>query len=327
MSGRELRASLFLKNSIPKNMYKHINMVAFFLCMSAGFTASACDLCGCATSGGIPGVLPGYRNHFAGIAYQYQSFESTHPTYAGETGSLQSQDGFHSFTAWGRWYPTKKLQVLLSLPYHYNYVKEAGHTTIMQGLGDMRILADYRLIDTEDSNNNGWRHMVFAGGGIKLPTGKRGMTSKEGIVLSNMQPGTGSWDFLLHGNYTLRYNKAGINIDLLYQLNTVNKFDYRYGNRWNGSLNLFLLQETGKLTWQPQLGVRYLHSDTDKSSYRYSIKNPYSGGYQAYLMAGTGIYFKDLAFSISYGIPAIEHYAGGLVKSHNRLEVQFFYLF
>lgn len=288
---------------------------------------SACDVCGCSASGSFLGILPQYNRHFVGLSYQYQSFTSSHPVVAGEVQPQQSEDYFQSLTAWGRFYPFKRVQVFMFIPYQYNYVQEGGSTTFMQGIGDIRMLINYMVLTTPDSSDREWRHNLLAGGGIKAPVGRNDFTNREGIILSNMQPGTGSWDFLFNTNYTLRYRKTGINLDALYQMNSVNNRDYRYGDKLNAGLSAFMLQETGVLTWQPQAGLRYQFSGTDESSYQYRIINPYSGGSQLYFTAGIGVYYKRTAITLLGSIPLWEHYAGGLVNSHNRYEIQFQYIF
>lgn len=289
--------------------------------------ALACDVCGCAAPGSSLGILPQYHKHFVGLTYQQQSFVSTHPIVAGETATATSDDLFRSTTLWGRFYPLKRVQVFTFLPYHYNSVREAGHTTDMTGIGDARLLANYMLVNTADTGNGNWKHVLLAGGGIKVPTGRNNYTNSEGIVLSNMQPGTGSWDVLLNANYTLRYRKAGLNLDLSYQFNTVNKRDYLYGNKINAGLTGFAWLQTTQLSFVPQAGLRLQHSQEDWSSYTYRIRNPYSGGYQLYTSGGAGIYYSSFAFTALLSLPAWENYANGLVTSNPRMEAQIQYLF
>lgn len=306
-------------------MKKWINSTLLLL-LVAGSTA-ACDICGCAAGGSYLGILPQYRKHFAGLHYKYQEFTSTHPAMSGETVPVQSDDYFQSLTAWGRFYPAERVQLFAFVPYHYNTVAEPGLTTNMAGIGDVQVLANYMLINNADTGDAGWKHTLLAGGGIKLPTGKNGFTNKEGLILSNMQPGTGSWDFIVNTNYTIRYAKWGLNADAMVRIPTVNPRDYRYGNRFSNGYSIFYWNNTGNISWLPQAGIRYEWSAKDMESYKYRIANPYSGGYQLYANAGAGIYIGPVAVHGLVNLPVSEHYAGGLVKSRGRFEAQIQYLF
>jgi hypothetical protein len=286
----------------------------------------ACDVCGCSASGSSLGILPQYRKHFIGLSYLYQSFNTTHPQVSGGTNPGKSSDYFQSATVWGRFYPAGRLQIFAFVPYQYNYVKEGPTATIMNGLGDVKLLANYMLLNTGDSDRL-VRQTLLAGGGIKAPTGRNNYKNSEGIVLSNMQPGTGSWDFIFNANYTIRYKTIGLNTDISYQLNTVNKRDYLYGNRLTAGVSAFLWQEVNSITLLPQVGFRYLNTATDLSNKTYQIKNPYSGGKQLYLSAGSGFYYKNLALTTLVNIPLAEDYANGLVESNTRYEMQIQYLF
>jgi hypothetical protein len=290
-------------------------------------TVQACDVCGCTTGGGYLGILPRYQQHFVGMNYRYQTFTSTHPERAGAPASTQTEDYFRSLTLWGRFYPAKRVQLFVFLPYHANKVTEPGSTTLMQGVGDIQLLANYMLVNNADSGTGSWKHTLMAGGGIKLPTGKNTFTNTEGIILSNMQPGTGSWDFVANANYTLRYRGWGFNTDAIFRLPTVNRRDYRYGNRLSSGYTLFYWQQWESLSLLPQAGLRHEWSEQDYSNYSYGIRNSYSGGYQLYLQAGAAVYLQHLGMQALVGLPVSEHYAGGLVRSRPRLEMQIQYLF
>ncbi len=297
-------------------------VLAILLCAKA----VACDVCG-GSQGSYLGILPRYNSHFVGLSFQYQQFTSTHPVMASEKKPVQSQNFVRSVTAWGRFYPLKRLQLFAFAPYSYNSAVEPTQTVLMNGIGDIRVVANYMLLNTADSSQNRVKHTLLAGGGIKAPTGRNDVTNTEGIILSNMQPGTGSWDYTANVNYTFRIDKAGINGDVSYKLSGVNKRDYRYGNKLNAGLTAFYWYDKGKVSLLPQAGLRYEHSDVDYSSYVYRIRNTYSGGAQAYAVAGAGIYLGKFGITATGSLPVWQHYAGGLVTAKPRLETQVQFLF
>jgi hypothetical protein len=295
--------------------------MAAMLCIQA----NACDVCG-GSSGSYLGILPRYNDHFVGLSFQYQRFTSTHPVMAGESKPVQSENYVRSLTAWGRFYPIKRLQVFAFVPYIYNIAVEPTETVVMNGLGDVKVLANYMLLNTADSSGN-VKHTLLVGGGVKAPTGRNDVLNTEGIILSNMQAGTGSWDIIANANYTLRVNKAGINLDASYKQSTTNARDYRYGNKWNAGLIGFYWHDAGRISFLPQAGIRYEHSSIDYSSFYYRIRNAYSGGEQGYAVAGCGVYYGKWALTVTGNIPAWQHYAGGLVQAKPRLETQLQFLF
>lgn len=304
-------------------MYKRIMGVALSWLLT--FSASACDICGCSASANFLGILPQYNKHFIGLSYQYQSFTTTHPEQDG-ISAAQSRDYFHTVTAWGRFYPLKRLQVFAFVPYQYNYAIEDGKTTLLNGIGDVTLSANYLII--KDKNiGEGWQHNLVAGAGIKAPTGRTGIINNEGIIVNNMQPGTGTWDFVGSTIYTVRHKKLGANVEASYRIGTVSSRGYRYGNRLNAAATAFLWQNAGKVNLLPQAGIKYLQSDKDFTSYEYQVSNPYSGGRQWYGCAGVGMYLKQISFTAMYNLPLSSSYAQGLVTNHSRYEFQILYLF
>jgi hypothetical protein len=302
---------------------KYIFMPLLLIALSTQLFA--CDVCGGA-SGNYLGILPQYSRHFAGLSMQYQAFESTHPVMLGETEPVISINRVRTLTAWGRFYPAKRLQLFAFVPYTYNTATEPQGTVIMQGLGDIRILANYMLLNT-DGTDKKLKHMLLLGGGLKMPTGRNDFLNSEGLILSNMQPGTASWEPVINGNYTLRSADLGWNLDLSYKFGTANKRDYRYGDKLNAALLGFYQLDLKKLLLLPQAGFRYEYAQTDHSSYYYRIPNSYSGGTQTYAAAGMGIYYGRVAVTLNASVPLWQNYAGGLVQAFNRYETQLQFLF
>lgn len=303
---------------------KHLFM--FLVVLFSWSTVDACDVCGCSSSGNSLGILPQFNKHFIGLVTQFQEFQSTHAKGVGEQPATLAKDKFSSFTAWARLYPHPKFQVFAFVPFHYNQVEEQGQKTTLQGLGDIKLLVNYMLLQPEVSNNQ-WRHSLLVGGGVKLPTGKYNIAREDGLIVSNMQPGTGSWDFIVNANYTVRYHNIGLNSDMMAQINTVNNRDYLYGNKLNAGLSLFYWQEVKQVTLLPQIGVRTQYSSQDWSSYSYRIVNEFSGGYQVYTTLGLSAYYKHIGISTIGYFPTAENYAHGLVKAKPRLECQIQFLF
>ncbi len=100
------------------------------------------------------------------------------------------------------------------------------------GIGDLNLLAKYRLTDGESSS--------FALiGGIKLPTGSTHKTSSDGERLeTEHQPGTGSWDPIFGASASTRVGMVRLAASALYQLSTNGAQHTRLGNWLQGGIAL-----------------------------------------------------------------------------------------
>jgi hypothetical protein len=102
----------------------------------------------------------------------------------------------------------------------------------VSGIGDLSILAKYRLTEGERS-----RVAVIAG--IKLPTGSTSKRSIEGERLeTEHQPGSGSWDPILGAAASTRLGALRLTASAIYQISTRGAQDTRLGNRLQGGFAL-----------------------------------------------------------------------------------------
>lgn len=106
-------------------------------------------------------------------------------------------------------------------------------------LGDLNILGRYTFLRLST-----FKHvtMVTLEAGIKIPTGKTNARDAAGHFLdAHIQPGTGSWNYLvgLSLNHVNKY--FGLTSNVLYSINTTGeagKVDYRYGNWLNADITV-----------------------------------------------------------------------------------------
>lgn len=304
---------------------KHISLCILLLC--AAVYARACTVCGCSASNQYLGILPQFHRHFVGLQYQYRSFESEHPAHEGGESSF-SREYYSTIQAWGRMNVGKRIQVFAFVPYVSNLKKEDGVTSRISGIGDITLLANYRLLGINDDPSQVWRHNLQAGVGIKLPTGAydtKSIQRSEG--LPNMQPGTNSWDFIANANYTLRRKMVGVNADVSFTLLTPNSVQYKYGDRFSAGLTAFYWYQKQQFTWLPQLGLRYDVSGADYDNYRYKIRNDMSGGTQLYASMGMQAYYRRFGLQLMYHHPLVQHYASNLVVARTKADAGIYFLF
>ena len=122
------------------------------------------------------------------------------------------------------------LTLSAELPYVRRYkLREADDGQAQQvgsvgGVGDLNLLAKYRLTDSED-----FGFAVIAG--IKLPTGSTHKSSHGKRLETEHQPGTGSWDPIVGASASTRLGAVQVTASTLYQISTVGAQATRLGNR------------------------------------------------------------------------------------------------
>lgn len=293
------------------------------------YNATACDLCGCSAGSQYLGILPQFHKHFIGLQYQYTSFSADQPSFMDPAEHEKAYEFNNTVQLWGRFNVSDRLQLFGFVPYHMNHGNDVGEDFKVNGLGDVSVLANAVVIkDKNDTDFNSWHQTLLAGGGIKAPTGKyTGITTLDEEGLPNVQAGTGSWDFIVNANYTVRHGKTGLNADAAYTITTAGKAGYKYGNRLNSGLMAFYWIGKHDFSLLPQAGVRNEYSLHDYDNYARKWLNEGSGGNILFGTVGIQAYYKRYGAKTMYSIPVSQHYAGNNVTVQPRLETNLFFLF
>ncbi len=102
----------------------------------------------------------------------------------------------------------------------------------VSGIGDMSLLAKYRLTD---GGPNGLALIA----GIKVPTGSTHKRGDDGERLeTEHQPGTGSWDPIVGGSASGKLGAIQLTASALYQFSTEGAQSTRLGDRLQGGIAL-----------------------------------------------------------------------------------------
>lgn len=307
------------------------NLIIFALFVTSfsviSIPSKACDLCGCGAGSYYLGVMPQFQKNFVGVRYRQSSFDS----HLGGNGSYSSlfktQERFYTTEIWARFYPHPKLQLLAFLPYQWNFQDENKTTKSLSGMADASVLAQYEVWNTtNDTISQKFEHSFFVGGGIKLPTGKSDYSEEDALQVANanFQLGTGSTDFILTSQYTIRYKKAGFTADISYKINTENSENYRFGNRVSSNTTLFYVKQIGKFGFMPTLGTYYEHSQKDTREDKTVFD---TGGNLFNAVVGTQIYTGRFMFGVNYHTPLKQNLANNQIKSKDRFMIQTAFLF
>ncbi|MFN3850776.1 MAG: hypothetical protein ACK4NY_15190 [Spirosomataceae bacterium] len=293
-----------------------------FILIITAIQSHACDMCGCANSGSFFGILPQSHLRFVGVRYRTRDFDSHL-----NSQILKTKEHFQTTELWGRFYPFKKTQLLVFLPYNFNkQTTLSGRTAKLEGLGDASMIMHYNVFNTFwDSTVHHINQNFLIGGGIKLPTGRYKFeeTGEEGAN-ANFQLGTGSVDFVLNAIYTLRYHNWGLNFDASHKINTANSSRYRFANRTNGSLTAFYTAKLGDLTVMPNLGTMVEYSKKDTKN---GIENDFTGGWVMMANAGIELYYKRFSTGLTFQKPIVQNLVNRESKINQQASVNFTLMF
>jgi hypothetical protein len=302
---------------------KHLIAAIIFL---LPVSSEACNVCGGSSGNQYLGVLPQFYKHFVGLQYQHRDFTSEHPGHAKDGKSSFSNEYYNTYQLWGRYNAGKRLRLFAFVPYISNIKTENGNRTLHNGIGDITVLANIRLLGLKQQKSE-WQHDLQAGGGVKLPTGTYNQTAiGSGNELPNMQPGTKSWDFVANANYTLRRRALGANVDVSYTIINPNINNYKFGNRFSSGLSGFYWWQMQNITVLPQVGVRLDAAAGDYEDYSKKIRNDMNGGEQLYATVGMQAYYKRSGLQFMFYKPLSQQYADGLVKNNFRAEAGIYFM-
>lgn len=305
-------------------------ILILLICLIAGIReAHACDICGCGVGSYYIGLLPDFKKKFIGMRYQYKTLRS-HLGPRGTTSYLTTSETYQTVELWGGWNIGKRFRVLGFIPVNFNSRGNQGITMSRSGIGDIAVVGYYQLMDQQHTTGHGKLlvQSLWIGGGVKAPTGKyEPAEHKENEdAPNNFQLGTASTDFTLNAMYDVRLMDFGVNTNVSYKINTSNKYDYRYGNKFTANLLAYYkIRVAEKITLAPNAGILYETAEKDTEAKRYRVD--VSGGYS--LLATLGMEATMGAVSVGGNFqPAIsQQLADNRIKAGNRAMVHVTYLF
>lgn len=269
------------------------------------WNASACDICGCNMSGLYFGFLPMYKSHYAGVRYTHARFNAFIDNDGYYFQDESSNDTYRRLELIGRFSLSKKWQVRYIVPYAMNDMNGSHHTVSSSGFSDPVIMGYFNAFNTGENFTSAIMHSLQLGGGVKLPVGAYEATSDGDLINPNFQLGSGSTDYLMGLNYTLRHKKLGLNIESSYKLNTANSNGYQMGNQTNTSANLFYYLEAASFSILPFVGGHY-----ERGAYHMQddIIQGNTGGSAWLGTIGAQLYRKRLTINAQYQTPLVQSY-------------------
>ena len=219
--------------------------------------------------------------------------------------------------------PGQQISHPLFCSYNFNERNSVETSGSKNGLGDIALMGYYNLLNSRNTVNDKLLvQSLWIGAGVKVPSGKYEPRDREVLTESpnNFQLGTASTDFTLNATYDVRLMDFGININTNYKINTSNKYDYRYGNKFTtNALAYYKIRVAKMMTIAPNAGVLYETSQKDIENRKFAVD--VSGGHSLAVLTGLEANLSRFSFGINYQVVASQNLAGGSVKAGNRFMV------
>src|SRR5690606_2302100 len=297
--------------------------ITYLFVFAVVFAANACDICGCGVGTYYLGILPDFNKRFVGLRYQHKQL-ATHLGPTGNRTPITADETYESLELWGGWNFGTRWRAMAILPYNFNtrHVPGSGQTGYKNGLGDVALMGYYKVFEGVGGTRNNQLiiHSLWAGGGVKVPTGQYDDSERESVsqdAPNNFQLGTASTDFMVNLAYDIRLMDLGLNMNVTYKVNTENTYDYRYGNKLTANgLLYYKFNIKNQIRIAPNAGAMYETQTKDVIYGLYDVAQ--SGGTSLTGVAGLEVNAGRISFGGNYQAPLSQKLADGRAKAGNR---------
>lgn len=245
----------------------------------------------------------GFYHHTRYMSGTYNELGQVYLKHGGvETSELLNkkiEDLYRTYELRGTFYWREKWKTMVTLPVVDNTQKIDGLAKYrVKGIADPILMQTYQVYNTKQTEDSSEKviHRFALGGGVKIPLGNINKSYVYGKPNLDLQPGSGSWDFIFISTYSLRYKSLGFSSNLNVKFNTYNNENFRYGNTLNFSGNIFYMKSTKNLLIMPFTGVYIENFEKD---YEYSMIND-SGGTTFFGNLGLKVYRGNWSINAQY---------------------------
>jgi hypothetical protein len=293
--------------------------IIFTFIISFLFSGSsiACEFCGCGIGNYYIGLLPQFSRHFIGVRHQFSSFKTVMKDEPGQ----YSNDVFQSTEIWGGMNIGKRWQMLAIVPYNFIHQTSDDGTVNRNGMGDIVVMGNYKIFDiaSATASKKLVKQQIWLGAGIKFGTGKFSINPEEEAVVAqaNTQTGSASNDFLLNAMHNISIGSFGVNTSARYKINTANKDEYRFGNRFSiNSLAYYsFVKDKSKTSFTPNAGLMFENNESVKFQKQNVAQ---TGGYLFCAAAGVEVGIKKITVGCNAQLPLAQNFSVGQTKTKFR---------
>jgi len=223
-----------------------------------------------------------------------------------------SHDYYKTMELWAGWNIGKKWQLIAILPYNYIHQVSDDGVTNNNGIGDIALMANYKVFDKNTTSGNGSAvaQQLWLGAGIKVPTGKFNVDATDPalVAIANTQTGSASTDFMLNAMYNVRINNFGINTGASYKMNTANNDKYIFGNKFSANSFVSYAINRGKTTVVPNAGILFETTAANKLD-KQNIAQ--TGGHLLAAAAGLELSLNKVTIGANVQLPVNQSFSAG----------------
>jgi hypothetical protein len=283
--------------------------------------AKACDICGCGVGSYYLGILPEFNRKIIGLRYRY-SYLQSHIGSGGARTYLTTDEYYRTAEVWGGWNIGRNFRLMAYVPVNFNSRHSQEIDNSKTGLGDIGVQGFYRLFDKSGmAGDKIFVHSLWLGAGLKLATGKYEARKPSATSMDPniFQLGSGSTDFTFNAMYDMRLQDAGISTSVSYKVNTINKSNYRYGNKFSGAAQFyykFRIKET--FTVAPNAGISYESAAQDVDR-KFTVD--VSGGQALFGTVGLEASFPKVAVGAGFQPVLHQDLANGFIRAGDKFMV------
>lgn len=283
------------------------------------FHSFSCEVCGCSASGSTIGAIGSSKSHLIGMSFQGRYFKSAHPNLFNPLITERSTEVFYTASIAGKYQLSKRIQLLGSIPYHINQQTDETSTIQKQGLGDVSVSGRYAVIYHQDSIASR-SFIVQLGVGLKAPTG-----SYSTIVhtTSNLDAGSGSWDFPFDLNIYYAKKKWLFLLENSYFLKTPNKVGYQFGNAFQTTFFVNKSFRWNNFRFSPGIGSQAEILSKDRIDGSSAIT--FNSGYLLNATIGINVEVKNFFLIGRYQQPLAQDLSKGYTSNKGQFSIALFY--
>ncbi|MEZ5173363.1 MAG: hypothetical protein R2850_07600 [Bacteroidia bacterium] len=303
-------------------MKKEFYFIILFVGLFSGQIIS-CDICGCSSGSMSGGLFPQIQNNMGGLRYSHLIYKhpTLNPNFNGNSRVIQ--DTYNDAEGFFRWFPSKRWQMWINVPYSTRIREESLRTTELKGIGDIRFSAFYTVL-RRDSSKFRFRHLLLAGGGVSLPTGKYQQRDENLTIMPvGFQIGTGSWSGNARFIYMLRFKKSGIISQAGYKIYSENERQFQKGSMTDAQINYFRNIKIGnKLSIFLHAGYKFEQLQQD---IEYQVRKSDSGSSSGWVNFSADIVAGHFLLNIGSDLPAYQDFKGNqpLPSVRNSLSIAY----
>jgi len=212
----------------------------------------------------------------------------------------------------------QKWMIRASLPYLVtdSWINHELNTAV-NGLGDPWISLNRTLIASKQNDDErALGHRLRIGIGVKFPLGSTTDRYNDNAIAYDMQPGSGSYDYLGTAEYMLRYGSVGFSAAIVYKYNTSNLSQYQFGNTTMLNAQVFTFFEGEERFIMPYLSVFQEFAAKDHSM---NEEISQSGGQVSFAGIGLELGIGNLSFEFGSQLAFHDHLKNSIAPAKYRI--------